>query len=59
MRVAPWKLMAGVTVVLVVVGLVAAFGELGPVQLLAGGITVVLLAGGVYFGWRLGRRWAE
>ncbi len=59
MRVAPWKVMAGLTVALVIVGIAASLGGLGPVQLLLGAIVLALLVGGLYFGWRIGQRWAE
>ena len=59
MRIEPWKIMIGLSIVLVIVGAFVYFGISSPIEMV---IYLVLLAGvlvAMYFGYRLGNLLAD
>lgn len=59
MDLAPWKVMLGLAALLVVIGIVAQIGRLGPVDILIGILFVGSILAAMYLGWRIGQRFAN
>lgn len=55
MDLAPWKIMLGLSGLLVIIGIVSHLWTLGPVDIIVGLLFVGMILAAMWIGWRIGR----